>query len=130
MKRQQLLAEFLGTNNVHPVDHHRYEVDGAEYLVLTPGEARSFSRNEILETLWAFNHEFLETHTGVDAEAFRKLIPMCEDANPAIKAIVQATCGLSKFVSEVIAADGRGMFLAPYDHVEHSHKGYFIYRVN
>jgi hypothetical protein len=66
--------------------------------------------------VWAFSPSFLSAHTRVTEEAIRKIQEsMCEDANESLTAMIK---DFDWFVEDVVRCDGRGHFLAGYDHVE------------
>lgn len=112
-----------------------------EYKVLTDAEADEAIKEEIAETLWAFNPSFVLEHTEFyhnstveEDDAFEDAIRelqsrLCESANPLIKALI---ADLDKFIKDAIQADGRGHFLATYDGNEIELNGgkYFAYRTN
>lgn len=85
------------------------------YLLLTDAEAQEQARSIIIETAWAFEPEFLSMMTGLDESVFIILQKLCETSNEAVLNLIKATCGLDKFVSEAILADGRGHFISPID---------------
>lgn len=112
-----------------------YEGPGrSEWLVLTDYEAEDRVTEEIIDSLWAFKAEWLAKRTGVDIDAFRSLHRLSEDAQPLIRALVDATCGIEQFVNESVDADGRGHFLSSYDgeevEVEVDGRGFYLYRRN
>lgn len=130
------LADFLGESveNLRDNGDNCYQVvDGMEYLVLTDGEANEQARVDIEDLLWAFNSEFILDCCGLGsssnvAHSLRKMQgASCEGCNDFIRAIVDGTCGIDKFVSQAILADGRGHFLSTYDGEEGKQDGYFIY---
>lgn len=96
----------------------------------------------ILESLWAFNVEFIlsecELECDEDAKkAFREMLgKVCEGGNAFVNALIAGTCGLEKFCQDAIAADGRGHFLATYDGKEvkvkyRDHENFlYLYRIN
>lgn len=114
---------------------------GYEYKVLTEDEANEAARESILESLWAFNANFILKHTAFydtssveDDEAFEEAIKelqgrICEGANPIIRALIE---DLDEFVADAIQADGRGHFLAMYDGEEIEIDGgkYYAYRLS
>lgn len=123
--------ESYGENN--------YDAGGlGEYLVLTDDEADEAAEENILQSVWAFNAEFLQYYTveGIDAaeiEAIRG--DRCEDANDALTALVKAGEGLDELVQAAIGADGRGHFLSGYDGDEIDILGpdgetFYVYRTN
>ena len=78
-KKIKALAKFLGidTDNIEVndygsfdincdcIDENTCDVDGAEYLVLTDDEADEKAKQEIIESLWAFNSEFILSCSGL-----------------------------------------------------------------
>lgn len=107
------------------------EIDGEDYLVLTDEQADERCKEEIEEMVWAFTPSFLQAHTGVDADAIKKIQEMCEGANEPLTAMIK---DFDYFVEDAINGDGRGHFLAGYDHEENyvTYNGttYYIYRRN
>tara|TARA_B100000963_G_C22422079_1_gene578120 strand:- start:209 stop:664 length:456 start_codon:yes stop_codon:yes gene_type:complete len=121
--------------DVHEADAES-AIDDQEYSVLTDEQADEAVREYIEETVWAFSPSFLSTHTGVDAEIFVELADKCEGINEPLKRMIK---NFDEFVEDAIACDGRGLFLAAYDHIEHevTYKSidnivttYYIYRRN
>ena len=112
-----------------------------EYKVFTEAEANEAVREEIAETLWAFNPSFILEYTEFykhstfeEDDAFEDSIKelqsrICEGANPIIKALIR---DMDEFVNDAIQADGRGHFLATYDGEEIELNGgkYLAYRIN
>ncbi len=107
------------------------DLDSEHYLVYTDEEADEAVREAIEESLWAFTPSFLRTHTGVTIEAIAKIQELCEDANEPLTAMIK---DFDHFVDDAVNCDGRGHFLAPYDHEENeiTFNGitYYIYRRN
>ena len=134
-----ILAKHLGVD----LDDAQSEIDSEDYLVLTDEEADEAVREEIEEMVWAFTPSFLSAHTGVDEEVFVALADRCEANNDSFKRMIK---DFDAFVEDAVGADGRGHFLAGYDHEEHycdwqtvEHKDgkydtvtteYYIYRRN
>lgn len=118
-----------------------FEVCGREYAVFTDEEATYATRSNILDTLWAFNPNFILKHTEFyrtssvnEDEAFEEALGelqgrICEGANPIVKALI---ANLDDFIWDAIEADGRGHFISGYDGEEIELDGgeYFAYRVN
>ena len=124
------LAIFLNVD-VEEIDEEYGEVlsrGREEYLVLTDDEADEKARGEILGLIWAFRPEFLENYMPLDAETIG-IIQQAkyEDANEPLKRLID---DLDAFVTDAIAADGRGHFLAHYDFEENEINDLYIYRVN
>jgi len=111
------------------IESAQEDIDCDSYLVLTDEEADQKVKEEIEEMVWAFTPSFLQSHTGVTADAIEKIQEMCEDANEPLKAMIK---DFDHFVEDAIRCDGRGHFLASYDHEENhvqiSDIDYYIYR--
>lgn len=134
-----VLSGFLGV----ALDEAEENIDSHDYLVLTDNEADDAVREEIEQLVWAFNASFLSAHTGVDEEEILSIQQMGEGANDALTAMIR---DFDFFVDDAVASDGRGHFLAGYDHEEHEVKylsvkrngrcyetkvtNYYIYRRN
>lgn len=101
------------------------------FLILNEGQADLQAREVILDTAWAFNADFLAELTGIDQSVYECLQRLSEDANTAVLKLIEATCGVDKFVQAAIDADGRGHFIAAVDgeEIAVSIKGirYFVY---
>ena len=124
-------------------DNNGYSYGNQEYLVLTDKEADDKAREEIEETLWAFDTNFILRHCSTydkmdcyefeQAEkALRKVqAECCESLNPLVKALIE---DMDEFVESAIMSDGRGHFIAGYDGYENEVKindtWYYIYRVD
>ena len=102
-----------------------------EYLILTDDEAEEKATDYIKESVWSFNSSFLSSHTGIDEDVFKLLSEKCESSNDAILSMIK---DFDHFVGDAISSDGRGHFIASYDHDEHIEEingdEYFIYRTN
>ena len=109
-------------------DGQRFEMeDGTEWLVLDEIEADEFTREEIEDSLWAFNPDFIVRHmpnldeltTKQESDLIGALGQiqgsLCENCNPLFAAIIE---DMDDFVDDAIESDGRGHFLARYDEVE------------
>ena len=106
----------------------------ADYMVLTDEEADDKAYEEIESLLWSFNPDFLANMTGLDVAVFNTLTKLYEDAQEAIKAIVEATCGMDELVEEAIRWDSRGHFLSTYDgnetEIRVDGEYYYCYRID
>ena len=136
MTKEKALAEFLGVeeNEVKEVSWGTYStINSEEYLVLTDDEANEKVYEEIENSLWAFNAEFIIEMCGLNS-GVKSLRTMqensCEDCNDFIRAIIDGTCGMDSFVESAIESDGRGHFISSYDGEENEQGEYFIYRIN
>lgn len=110
------------------------EVINEHWLVLTDEEADEHTKDYIEESVWAFNASFLAEQTGLPESAFEALSKQCEEGNEPIMQMIQATCGVDSLVEAAISADGRGHYLARYDHDEREFNNgrmtFYIYRIN
>lgn len=116
--------------------------DETNYIVCTDEEANELAYDYIVDSLWAFTPSFLAGETGVNEEVFIALANngKCESNNDAIMSIIKQSNiqpqhdPLQNFVDSAIDVDGRGHFIAHYDHNEHEvkvgNKTFYIYRVN
>ena len=110
--------------------------DETGHIVCTESEADELAYEYIMDSLWAFLPSFLAGETGIDIEVFEALVAngKCESNNDAVASLINSTCGVAEFVDAAIGADGRGHFIAHYDHEEHEvrvgGKNFYIYRVN
>tara|TARA_R100000781_G_scaffold70004_1_gene44012 strand:+ start:1361 stop:1843 length:483 start_codon:yes stop_codon:yes gene_type:complete len=106
-----ILASHLGVD----IDDAESYINDDDYLVLTDEEADEAVREEIEQLVWAFNPSFLCAHTNVSEEAIKKIQELHEDANDALAEMIK---DFDEFVEDAVASDGRGHFLAGYDHEE------------
>lgn len=106
------------------------------HIICTDEEADELAYDYIVDNFWAFTPSFLAYETGLDIDVFEALAAndKWESNNDAIASLIKSTCGHQEFVDSAIGADGRGHFLAFYDHEEHEitvgDKTFYIYRVN
>lgn len=110
-----------------------FSVGNREYAIGTDLESDEACREAILESLWAFNADFLAPYTVLTAaeiEACRG--DRCEDFNPAAIALVGDQ--LDDLVDDAIGLDGRGRFLSNYDgdetEISIADEQLFVYRIN
>lgn len=138
-ERMLALVCVLEAESIDDVDQiddegHLFGYGRAEYRVLTDDEAQEAATDSIRESLWAFNPSFLANQTNLPMSVFEALANAYETSNRAILQIVEESCGLEDLVEEAISHDGRGHFLASYDHNEDEIKVngtyYYIYREN
>lgn len=111
-----------------------------DYLVLTDNEATKMTQDYILDSLWAFNAEYILSYTECSIElhevtlkALKKMQQeLCEDANEIVRLLLGDN--IDRFVDNAIYQDGRGHFLAAYDSIEiaclQDNIQYYIYRIN
>ena len=63
----------------------------------------------------------------IDEKVFEKLQESCETSNDAILTLIK---DFNRFVEDAVYTDGRGHFLASYDHEEHEQGDFYLYRTN
>ena len=138
--KKEALEEFLGCEvNPSDYDDDTFESEnGDEYLVLTDREADKKSREYILDSLWAFNADFILAHSTEfenlndweREQAIKSLTEMqgklCETATGLVRCLI---ADIEEFVADAISEDGRGHFLSFYDGNEIDlGNGLFAYR--
>ncbi len=133
--RIQALAKLLQLDNEEAQlireDGDTYTYGREEYLILTDEEADRAATDYIRETLWAFAPHFLINFMD---DAFTEDIistiqeAKSESCNEMIYSLVRDN--FEDLVYDAILSDGRGCFLAGYDHEENESGEYFIYRTN
>jgi len=136
-QRIAALAKHLGCEVADITEstygENSFDAQGGEYLVLTDDEADELAEREIRESIWAFNADFVASHTknGLSDECIEAIKEMqgrlCEDANPIIEALIE---DMDHFISDAILSDGRGNFISRYDGEEAEEGAFFIYRTN
>lgn len=117
---------------VEPYDEDNHSND---YLVLTDDEADEKAKEDILESLWAFNASFIAYHTDLDEEVIQAIQDngKCESNNGTIHNLIKKLGDLDDFVSDAISEDGRGHFMSSYDGNENEETvngtTFYIYRL-
>ena len=106
--------------------------DETGYIICTDEEADELAYEYIADSVWAFTPSFLQAHTGVDGSTLKTIQEsLCENANAPITAMIK---DFDYFVEDAVRCDGRGHFLAAYDHEEHEvkvgDKTFYIYRMD
>lgn len=145
MEKAQALAKFLEISVEDleiPEDTELPFVvldTGANYAVLTEEQADARAKEEILNSLWAFNADFVIRHcknyNDMSQYEFNSAVESlrhaqeecCENANGLVFALID---DIDEFVEDAINADGRGNFISRYDGVENEQDGFYIYRVD
>lgn len=137
MNKIEALANYLEVEqeeiNVSAYDENLFEYGQQEYLVLTEEEADQAVKEDIEQTVWAFNANFILDHTNIEwnsriEKSLKKMQEeLCEDANELLKAMIT---DMDEFVEDAISSDDRGNFLATYDSEENEEGEYYIYRRN
>lgn len=134
----EVIKDKVGQYLIHSKcnNHQHFEMeDGSEWLVLDDDEADELPREEIEDSLWAFNPDFIVRHMPNLGKLTKKqesdligalgqIQSLCEDCNPLFAAIIED-------MDDAIASDGRGHFLARYDDVEvELENGLYAYRID
>lgn len=114
-----------------------FDTSVGEFLVLTDDEAEEKAREEIRQSLWAFNPDFILRHTKAyentteyEDEAIIEALKevqsrICESANELVYALIN---DFDEFCEDAIDEDGRGHFLSYYDGKEYESDNFYIYR--
>lgn len=139
--KKEALEKYLGCvveESTYDDDTFESE-DGDEYLVLTDREADKKAHEYILDSLWAFNADFIFAHSDAfvnlsdweQEQAIKSLTEMqgklCESTNGLVRCLI---ADIEEFVDDAIVADGRGHFISSYDGVEIDlENGLFAYRM-
>lgn len=129
------LAEFLQISKKEAEEM----VLNEEYLVLTDEEATEKAAEEIKNSLWAFNADFILQHCknadSMDCYEWDSAVEAlrdaqgksCESLNGLVFALID---DIDEFIKDAVEADGRGHFISWYDGEENEQNGLFIYRLN
>jgi hypothetical protein len=143
--RTKALALLLDTEekNIFNDCENQFSYNGEEYLVLTDEEANEKAKEEIEQSLWAFNPIFILEHCSTwdrmsnwEVDAAKEALEKIQSSHAeAINELVRAMISdLDEFVEDAIMEDGRGYFIATYDGYEDEAKvgdtWYYIYRTN
>lgn len=131
VKKYNILKQYLNSKWVNIDD----------YLILTDRQAEKKCKEHILDSLWAFNTEFIADYIDFEnkweyndfIKYFKNIqSEMCENANSIVKLLLGKN--INKFIKDAIKIDGRGHFLSHYDGIENKYLigniRYYIYRIN
>lgn len=117
-------------------DHYgmtQFRADDGEYAIATDAEADKAARENMEQSVWAFNASFILSECNLPSELEDGLKAWqekeCEGANDDLLAMVNRLAGNS-FFEAAISADGRGHFMSSYDGEESEQDGFYIYRTN
>lgn len=116
----------------HDVD--TYEIGKKTYLIVDIGKATDLAKENMYESLWAFNSVFLESETGIDRDVFRAIAEngQCENNNRVIEKLIEmSSTSLDDFYQSAIDEDGLGHFLSTYDgeEIPLDYQDYIMFRV-
>lgn len=130
MDRQLALANFLGTDRevIEPISDIEFATLEGNFLVLTDEEANEKAKDAILDSASYFSPDFLSEITDLDPCIFEALTALGERANLAILKLLEATCGLDKFVDAALGENHRRFYLSV-DNCEGQIGEYYIYEV-
>ena len=144
MKNEKIkaLAQFLEVELSEIEQGYQDDVfnyGSQEYLILTDEEADEKTAEEIKNSLWAFNADFIIQHcknyNDMDNFEYNAAIESlqeaqkhsCENLNGLVYALID---NIEEFIQDAINADGRGHFISYYDGEENEENGLYIYRLN
>lgn len=133
------LAEFLNITNPEA----EQLLDEGDYLCLTEEEADEEARKEILNSLWAFNADFIIQHCKnydkMDCYEYKAAVKSLQDAQSKQCESLNGLCAaliddIDEFIEDAINADGRGHFISYYDgrenEIYYDGETFYIYRLN
>ena len=136
---KEFTAEELETEEFTESEWDTLEIAGREYLVCTEKEADEKAAEDIKNSLWAFNANFILDHSKLNGyndatvKAFQQMQEsLCENANELVSAIIE---DIDEFIEDAISSDGRAHFLSTYDDEENETEDdngetFYIYRLN
>jgi hypothetical protein len=87
-----------------------------DYLVYTNEEANEAVKENIRNSLWSFNADFLCNYVNLESKHIIHLQKLYEDSNEIFLKLLSAN--FNSLVRNAINLDGRGHFLAGYDGIE------------
>ena len=140
--RIKALSDFLKIKEdrikVSEYDENLLLVDDSEdrfYVAVDDEDADKLARENIEDSLWAFNSDFIAEHSSSMREAGERGVralqkmqeDLCEDANSIVKALID---DMDDFVEDAISADGRGHFISSYDGEEYEQGDSYIYCID
>ena len=141
-EKMKALAQFLEVETSEIEQGYQEDVfnyGNQEYLILTDEEADEKTAEEIKNSLWAFDSDFIIQHCKnfekmdiYEVEAAKESLrysqeKCCENANGLVYALID---NIDEFIEDAINADGRGHFISYYDGEENEENGLYIYRLN
>lgn len=131
------LVEFLGVDqeeiSISSYNDNLFEYGNQEYLVLTDKEADQEAAEYIRESVWAFNPDFIISHSSVldydkpSEQIIKAIQDQCENGNNAMIKLID---DMKDFIQNAIDCDGRGHFISHYDGEENEEGKFYIYRIN
>lgn len=111
----------LSLNELSDISHeggNRWTVQGTEYLAGTDEDMTKELADNIRESVWAFNAEFIADHCSVDIDIEMIKMWQREKYESANEGLLKLIDDFDQFVEDAEAADGRGHFLNDYDGTE------------
>jgi|SRR5450759_4398018 hypothetical protein len=140
---EQAAAQALGCEP-EEIRKERYDSYGLkvfsayelEYAVGTDEEAQEACKENIKQSLWAFNASFIIDHSKLEyssdvEKCLKEIGKLCESANELVAALIE---DMDSFIEDAISADGRGHFLSSYsgdeEEIDIDDETYFAYRLN
>ena len=129
------LAEYLDTDidNITKSDYWNngvYDTDEGEYMILDDEDANNLAGDNIVESLWAFNADFICQHTALPCDGAELIQAFQEEKHEGANAVIYGLIeDIPEFIDDAITTDGRGHFLNTYDGEETEFGEWFIYRM-
>ncbi len=135
-QRRMALVNHLNVSidevkEIKEFDDNSFEYGEKEFRVLTDQEAIHATKEEIEGVLWLMEPYELASLTGQFQTLFEKVNKgVATKANKEIKKIINESCGMDKFINNLIKENGREFYLAHCDSKERKQDGFYIYRIN
>ena len=139
--RRESLADFLGVSADRITQsagrlygYHAYYCDETQaYLILREDEAEQAARKAISERVWVIALESIYEYFGIDAYPTDAIEAIGKEhlfhVNDELRAIIKGTCGMDTLTSRMLELGNRPNILADFDHREHRHQDFCIYRL-
>ena len=136
-KEKKLTFEQWAVKHLYEIDEIDGDNEKDNYIVLTDDEANEKAKEYILDSVWAFNADFIIDHASAldHSPASYKIVEAIreqyESGNDAMLKLIDND---DEFIEDAISADGRGHFLNTYDGNENEEtvcgQTFYIYRMN
>ncbi len=134
-QRRMALVNHLNVSidevkEIKEFDNNIFEYRTKEFRVLTDQEAIQATKEEIERELWLIKPYELASLTGQPQIMFEKVNrDVVGKTNKEIKQMINESCGMDKFVNNLIEKNGRSFYLANCDDKERRQDGFFIYKM-
>jgi hypothetical protein len=91
-------------------------IDGYNYRICCDGnEAHQACTEHVRNGASEYDAGMLARATGFDRDVFRALANSVDNPNPAVCALIDVSCGMTRFVNRLVDSVGRGHFLSLHD---------------